>query len=80
MKITKKAILGQLKSLARETGLSFELEDASIEGEHRARYNVHLVENGHRVKQLNYPYQFNHSELYVALRFARDVCFEEVKE
>jgi hypothetical protein len=86
MRISKKDMFKQVHLLALETDLSFSVEDATIEGEGRSRFNLFTVdeETGKRLKQMNYPYQFTIRELYTAIRLCRDIYHEatnkEVKE
>ncbi len=78
MRITRNDMFKQVQLLAMETDLTLEVEDASIEGEGRSRFNLFTVdpETGKRLKQMNYPYQYNTRELYTGLRLCRDIFHE----
>ena len=78
-KITEEMLVGAVSALAVEAGLTFEIEDASIDGEKKERIILHqrintgLQEGGHGRHHLNWPEFYTTATLYDAVRLARDV-------
>ena len=72
-RFSKGDVLIQLHKLSHETGMGLELENASIRGEGRTRFNLWQIdENNKRIKEI-IDIDLTAREMYHALRSARSI-------